>query len=240
MPVKPIDDFEVLKHDEPSRFHQPGQTPEGWHVYSGPPNHPLMGDQSTDWMGDWYAYRKLAYRGTAIKDIGIASDNLVAQFETERCYLLLVDEPPEEGGSYWLFIYYLPEDFSGAELGQVFVRPPGEFEGAAADFRQALADWLRLPSPPPLETSNGVAQVVIEDDRHIKFRLRRGGRFRISLYEDRPRRFRLSTLAFWQLNSLPWEPRFYTVWRTCRMVGEDVTGWTAGGSAKPLPPGETG
>ena len=82
-------------------------------------------------------------------------------------------------------IYYIPADFSGAEWASV---------DKAADNRESLT-------------------VEVEDDSNVCFSVERGRWYRLSLFENPPRRGKRSDKSVWHLTSQIGRPRYFRILR---------------------------
>ncbi len=210
--MKPIDDFELLWRPEESRFRRAGDRSSEAVITSPPPPYPRLAYLFWSYWEVDYRSQCLLYRGAYLKNIGITGSELVAQFEAERGYVLITDSPRSPSVYGAIDIYYLLRDFSGADWATVTGRPPF-FQTRL--YLDACFHWV--PFWPSLEcVSNeepvpSLTGIEVEDDRHLRFCLRRTGWFRLSLYEDPPQRFLNSTPEVEHRNSNFLEPRYFRV-----------------------------
>ena len=208
--MKKIDDFELLWHRDESRFHVAGQEPPTLTAVDHPPPHPRLEKLAWSWMGEDYWFQHLLYRGTDIRTIAVTGQTLGAQFEAERGYVLFADTPGPPNAMSSIDIYYVMKDFSGADW--VELNSISNLLRLHIPLSMILGAWRAKPSSSEPSIAS-LAHVIVEDDSHIAFRVRRAGWFRLSLYEDRPRRFLRSCLGVEHRNSTCWQARYFRITR---------------------------
>ena len=145
----------------------------------------------------------LQYRGQLAAHLGPPGERIEAQFETEHGYLLFFFE--REGSWFFstLHAWYLPRDLSGADCLHVNMWDRGEDLRPAGLFDMLMGVHFEgvERGPPPLDS------LVVENDQSLLFRVRARGWYRLSLFDNRPRRFKFSNFSVHHSNSQFWNER---------------------------------
>ena len=160
--------------------------------------------QRDTWTG---IHGRLLFRGHLIPNFCIEGNRIEAQFRTSSGFLLFVS------GSH-LMIYYLPANFSGAEWATVSDRTFKESERIYSTPIEARPSQLGMRS---------LRHIEVEDDRNIQFYMFPRGWYRLTLFENPPRRFKYSDNRVWHENSAPGQPRHFRVLKHKRRDVPSIT-----------------
>lgn len=204
--MTPIDDFELLFEPPASRFCSNGEMPSGI-AERPPPNRWLRMFDADDDLEE-KCIRSFAFRGALVDHLRTYGDRIFAQFRANSGYVVFAGgdtpywpDPWTPFGDVMVLIYYVLEDFSGADFGEFYY--PSVPAMKMPDFKGARV----------APEANPVAETVIVDDARLDFRLRELGWYRLTLFEDRPRPFAISNWRFNRENTPIWAPRYFNVRR---------------------------
>ena len=200
MGMTPIDDFELGPLDNPK-----GDWPD-----IGEPAHPRLTDITIAYGGEWYPLFGLYYRGYRLPSLGMCAVGIRAQFCTAKGFLLFTSHPSSWTSSFSVHIHYVPSNFSGMDWGAL-----SGLEGIKSLHCLERLIYQPMPGykagvpggPDPLQG------VEVVDEANIDILIHLLGWFRVTLHEESPQRFLISTCHFEHLNSAWFHERYFHVRR---------------------------
>ena len=213
--MKLINDFALGSDQVASEYLGPTGMPWPDPIPERPPPTARLRYVDPGWLGISWIYMSLYYRGAHVGHIFVKGGHFSAQLETQKGFLLVsasvdyfLDRPK-------IYVTYLLNDFSGAEMGEFRVSEPEPWrletvEGVlkrVPEQRSEKEDW-----PEPVE------RIEIRGEDQVDFFIRYVGWCRVTLFEDPPRRLRLSDgFLFEHFNSGYLVPKYFSVKRLSAM-----------------------
>lgn len=171
--------------------------------------HPRLHDTGLHWWGEETVSLIPCYRRQPIEGMSIGCSNkLVLQLRTDHGFILMASCPSKGGGLFSISIYYVLGGFRGAEWGIFYGREeetPLEWVKRVVLKRWPMVDVWAPKGPEPLQAYR------IEDDRNLAFKVHRCGWYRLTLFEQNPRRFLIPNWRFEPINSYGRHRRYFTV-----------------------------
>ena len=181
--MQPIEDFDLgIDPNSLICF----DTPEEPHELDAPPQ-PHSRLRELPGVDDWD--RTLRYRGQRIPDLRIRGEQIEAQFRTQSGYLLFVSSRDHAWFLSHLDVYYVLDDFSGAEWASVMTWETGELFQPRWYIWLLRAGYLRHileVGPQPLRHIEAI------DERTVQFYVIRHGWYQLTLHDDPPQRIKRS------------------------------------------------
>ena len=173
--MQPIEDFDLgIDPNSLICF----DTPEEPHELDAPPQ-PHSRLRELPGVDDWD--RTLRYRGQRIPDLRIRGEQIEAQFRTQSGYLLFVSSRDHAWFLSHLDVYYVLDDFSGAEWASVMTWETGELFQPRWYIWLLRAGYLRHileVGPQPLRHIEAI------DERTVQFYVIRHGWYQLTLHDD--------------------------------------------------------
>ena len=207
--MKPIDDFEFLLFDDESRYRTSSDDSGPEPIPERAPPHPRLRYRDPGFLGETFIFNSLLYRGRPIKHIDIAGHNLSAQFESSNGYLLFTTFRAGFTDGATVIITYLLKDFSGVQAGEIATREPQPIGTLMLDellkrMPRVYPDRQQLPDP--------LVRAEVRDERRVDVFVRHVGGCQVTLYENPPRRFIVSSpIIFEPYNTTIFNKSYFSV-----------------------------
>lgn len=171
--------------------------------------HPRLSDTALHWWGEETVSLVPCYRRHPIEGMSIGcSQKLALQLRTDRGFILMTSSPSQSDRTFSISIYYVLDGFRGAEWGILHGREEETFLEWVK--RVVLKQWPKVDllapkGPEPLQAYR------IENDRSLAFKVHRHGWYRLTLFEQNPRRWQIPNWRFEPINSYGRHRRYFTV-----------------------------
>ena len=202
--MEPIDDFELFSmlFDADEIRHR-DVIP-----FAENPPHPRLRDTGFHWFGEEWGDLTLCYKGCRVEGMGLFGGSLRFQFRTRHGFIVMLSRPSGSDSGFSISIYYILDDFRGGEWGMFSGREkerPLEWAKRVILKRWPKTDVFAPKGPEPLQDFR------IMDESNLAFRVHRHGWYRMTLFEQRPRRFLVPNWRYEAMNSYFRHRRYFNV-----------------------------
>ena len=138
----------------------------------------------------------------------IYAGKLRYQFKTRHGFLAILSSSFDGWSDDFISIYYILEGFRGCDWG--ILLGEGE-EPFSHKLKRAILGRQPEPAFPSKNLGEPLEGYRIESDRCLAFKVRESGWYRLTLYEDNPRRFLMSTWNYEPVGSTLMDRRYFAV-----------------------------
>ena len=201
--MKPIQDF-VLRYSDGSFQPKRIEGEERLQINAPLPSQPRLHELHHD--EDWD--QTFLYRGHWLPHLRTLGERIEAQYRTQSGYLLFVSSRDHTWFNSHLYVYYVPNDFSGAEWASIMTWETGEFFQPRWLILLSSGFYLRNlleVGPQPLRYVEAV------DDQTARFYVSRHGWYQLTLHEDPPQHFQPSHRSVHHENGFDTDARYFHI-----------------------------